>query len=180
MEVLDDYRAQVFKVVANLQDKESKSFLAFARYVILSQDEFHHLERVKGKLQKEYKKANKDPRLRKGVDVDLNKIHMNKDLKKVMKPKKHVSDEEVKRWEDGLSRAFKGYLPALSRENERDAWRHISKVVDEMLAKYDSSVEDDGILLTSDAKKLGGQLLSYNNRNCIMYRRSEKEVLVFL
>jgi hypothetical protein len=50
MEVLDDYRAQVFKVVANLQDKESKLFLAFARYVILSQDEFHHLEKVKSKL----------------------------------------------------------------------------------------------------------------------------------
>ena len=103
-----------------------------------------------------------------------------KERKRLTKPKKYIKDEEVKKWEEGLTRAFKGYLPGITRENERDAWRHINEVVDEALSRYDTTMEEDDLQLAADDKRLEGELLSVNNRNCILYRKSEKAILHFL
>ena len=65
----------------------------------------------------------------------------------------------------------------MSRENEIAAWAFIAKNIDLAVAKYDGTMEDDDFILDEDDKK---HRLSYNIRNCIMYRRSEKLVLKFI
>ena len=56
-------------------------------------------------------------------------------------------------------------------------WRHIDKVCDEALKRYPTTLEEDIELLRRDQENAGA--LSYNKRNCILYRKSEKEVLYF-
>ena len=166
--------------MADLSEETTKRFIAFARYVILHKRDKHHLSHVKERVTKEYKKTHKDPRLRAGGEGDLEDTTSRKERKKLSKPKKHVKEADVKKWEEGLARSFKGYLPGMNRENERDAWRHITEVADAALSRYDGTMEDDDLHLAADDKRLGGELLSVNNKNCILYRKSEKAILHFL
>ena len=72
---------------------------------------------------------------------------------------------------------FHGYLPVTSKENELAAWAFIEKCADDQMSKYRDTIEDDDFILDEDDK---AHKLSYNIRNCIMYRRSEKIILKFL
>ena len=72
------------------------------------------------------------------------------------------------------SRTFNGNLEVSTLENEVKMWKLISAVVDSTLKKYQTSLEEDQKLL------LDGNDLTFNIRNCILYRITEKECLYFL
>ena len=65
----------------------------------------------------------------------------------------------------------------ISKDNEIAAWAYIEKCIDKQLAEYRDTIEDDDFILDADDK---AHKMSYNVRNCIMYRRSEKFVLMIL
>ena len=61
--------------------------------------------------------------------------------------------------------AFHGYLPIVSVQNEIAAWKLISDTVDESLAKYPTTLDQDFELL-----KQNPSVLTPNQRNCIKFR----------
>ena len=56
-------------------------------------------------------------------------------------------------------------------------WRHLDKVADKTLAKYPTTLVDDLKLIHRDDEE---DILGMNKRNCVLYRKSEKELLYFL
>ncbi|MDR3736659.1 MAG: SETD3 family histone-lysine N-methyltransferase [Acidobacteriaceae bacterium] len=60
-------------------------------------------------------------------------------------------------------------LPALSIENERKMLAKLKEVAGRCLAKFSESY-------TEDLKLLQNKALTYNERNCIVYRSEEKKV----
>ena len=78
---------------------------------------------------------------------------------------------------------FKGYVFMFSIENEAKTWDFIIKTCDQLLAKYPTSYEDDQNILMKNEEAIEAEkddVLSVNKTNCILYRMSEKEVVVFL
>ena len=75
------------------------------------------------------------------------------------------------------SEPFKGYLQSFSRENEADCWRHISQIANESLNKYPTTIQDDNKILEEDDKKPS---LGKNKRNCVLFRKIEKEIFHYL
>lgn len=70
--------------------------------------------------------------------------------------------------EEAKRRCFSGFFKKISKENEAGAWRHISKVADEALAKYPTTLEEDQAILSAEAG--AGGKLNENKQNCIMFR----------
>ena len=68
-------------------------------------------------------------------------------------------------------------MPSISKENEAAAWKLISKVADEALAQYPTTLEEDVQILAKDNAE---HSLAQNKRNCVLYRKMDKEVLYFL
>jgi len=66
----------------------------------------------------------------------------------------------------------------MNLKNEVDAWNHIDKVCDQYLAAYDTTIEEDTKILTED--DANGNQLGFNKRNCVLYRKSEKGVLLWM
>jgi len=77
-----------------------------------------------------------------------------------------------------LQDVFKGTsMQCLNLDNEKKMWKKIEEVVDESIAKYPTTLEEDNAILEKDDQE---QTLSYNERNCILYRQGEKIILHFL
>ena len=60
-------------------------------------------------------------------------------------------------------------LPALSKENEKAALEKMKEIARKCLEKFPQSYDDDMQQLTNKA-------LTFNERNCIIYRSGEKKV----
>ena len=50
--------------------------------------------------------------------------------------------------------------------------------MEEALARYPTTLKEDMAILEKDDKK--EETLTYNQRNCVLYRSGEKEILEFL
>lgn len=62
-------------------------------------------------------------------------------------------------------------------ENEIKVWLKIDSLVDASLAKYDTTYQEDLDVLAKDDQE---KCLTYNQRNCILFRSGEKKILHFL
>lgn len=62
-------------------------------------------------------------------------------------------------------------------ENEIKVWRRIDSLVDASLAKYETTYQEDLDLLAKDDQE---KCLTYNQRNCVLFRSGEKKILHFL
>ena len=69
---------------------------------------------------------------------------------------------------------FKGYLSAISVANEKAAWNYIKETCLTALENYPTTLAEDNRVLEKDA---AFGYLSVNERNCTLYRKSEKEML---
>ena len=64
-------------------------------------------------------------------------------------------------------------VPTISRHNERKVWARIKGMAEEALSQYPNTLAEDlAILERTD--------LSFNQRNCVLFRSGEKEILHFL
>ena len=73
---------------------------------------------------------------------------------------------------------FKGTsMNAINLENETRVWLRIAKLVTDSLSRYGTSLKEDLELLEKDDTE---KTLTYNQRNCILYRSGEKTILEFL
>ena len=68
-------------------------------------------------------------------------------------------------------------MNAINIENETKVWLRIAKLATESLKKYDTTLQEDNEILEKDDKE---KTLTYNERNCILYRQGEKIILDFL
>jgi len=73
---------------------------------------------------------------------------------------------------------FRGYLPKISKDNELAAWQHIRLIAKEALRLYPTTLKKDKKKLKKHKKDI--KILTQNERNCILYRISEKVALEFL
>ena len=55
-------------------------------------------------------------------------------------------------------------------------WAYVSGVVDQALAKFSTTIEEDAAILERDNEN---NTLGFNKRNCVLYRKGEKAVLHF-
>ena len=70
---------------------------------------------------------------------------------------------------------FRGYMSVVSLDNEESAWRTIEDAVDATLAKYPTTLDEDREILEEDKTE---NSLGKNKTNCILFRMSEKMVLL--
>ena len=64
-------------------------------------------------------------------------------------------------------------MPTISKRNERKVWEAIKAMAQEGLERYPHSLEEDMEILKKED-------LSFNERNCTLFRSGEKEILHFL
>ena len=64
-------------------------------------------------------------------------------------------------------------MPTISRNNEKRVWQAIKGMAAQGLARYPNTIEEDREILTRTD-------LTFNERNCTLFRLGEKEILVFL
>lgn len=64
-------------------------------------------------------------------------------------------------------------VPTISKRNERRVWIRIKAMAEEALARYPNTLEEDYEILKRED-------LSFNERNCTLFRSGEKEILRFL
>ena len=91
---------------------------------------------------------------------------------------KNQDDSEEDPDDMDISEVFKGSLNKISLKNEVLVWKLIEKTVDESLAKYPTTIEEDIAILDKDEAE--NNALGFQIRNCILYRKGEKVVLHFL
>ena len=65
-------------------------------------------------------------------------------------------------------------------DNEARTWKHIEELVDETLARYKTTLEEDLDILERDEEAKEECKLGAIKRNCIIYRKNEKLILYFL
>ena len=77
-----------------------------------------------------------------------------------------------------LQDIFKGTnVRPFSLQAEVKVWHKIKKLAEDQLDKYPTSYQEDLELLDKDEKESG---LTYNKRNCVLFRSGEKKILHFL
>ena len=64
-------------------------------------------------------------------------------------------------------------IPTISKQNERRVWERIKIMAEEYLSRYPNTLEEDMQILERDN-------LTFNERNCTLFRAGEKEILIFL
>lgn len=64
-------------------------------------------------------------------------------------------------------------MPTISRHNERRVWSVIKGMAAEGLSLYPHSLDEDREILKRPD-------LTFNERNCTLFRSGEKEILIFL
>uniref|UniRef100_A0A7S3N3N8 Rubisco LSMT substrate-binding domain-containing protein n=1 Tax=Strombidium inclinatum TaxID=197538 RepID=A0A7S3N3N8_9SPIT len=141
---------QKFRVVDNLDEKVMNEFLSWIRYV-----EF---------------------------DGDLAQLYLAKNEAITEAQRRRQNNQQAEDSEDSddvdLQDVFKGTsLKPVSLVNELKVWGRVEELARESLERYPSSLEDDRTLLAEDDKE---SKLSYNERNCVLFRVGEKEILEFL
>ena len=62
-------------------------------------------------------------------------------------------------------------------DNEIKVWLKIDSLADEALSKYDTTYQEDLDLLEKVYSK---HVLTYNERNCVLFRSGEKKILLSL
>lgn len=75
-----------------------------------------------------------------------------------------------------FERSFIGIIDASTFENEVRAWNFLENIVDQTLANYPTSLAEDIALLEADDTE---KTLGFNTRNCIMYRKLDKQLLAY-
>jgi len=70
---------------------------------------------------------------------------------------------------------FRGHMAVVSLDNEESVWRTIEDAVDAALAKYPTTLDEDREILDEDKTE---NALGKNKTNCILFRMSEKMVLL--
>ena len=88
-----------------------------------------------------------------------------------------MEEEGKERVDEDMRREFKGYLPKYTKENEAKAWKLISSACDKNLSRYPTTLQEDIELLAKDDQEPS---LGFNIRNCILYRKGEKDILHYL
>ena len=79
------------------------------------------------------------------------------------------------------NKAFNGKrLPPISIKNERKVLRRVKKMAEEIYQQYETTLEEDQEVLKKDDEAPADQKLSFNQRNCVLMRSGEKEILTFL
>lgn len=66
---------------------------------------------------------------------------------------------------------------AMNLENETKMWVRIEQLVNDSMSRYTTTLQEDLELLEKDDKEHN---LTYNERNCILFREGEKQILEFL
>jgi len=80
---------------------------------------------------------------------------------------------------DGNGRSFQADdIPCISRRNERRVFEKIKLHCEYALQQYPHTLEDDYAILAGDNPP--HSKLSFNQRNMVLFRSGEKEILVFL
>lgn len=74
---------------------------------------------------------------------------------------------------DGANTFQADDIPTISIQNERNVWQRIRAMCIESLARYPASLGEDYEMLKRED-------LTFNERNCVLFRSGEKEILVFL
>jgi len=78
---------------------------------------------------------------------------------------------------EGIKTCFRGILPPSVIFNELTAWILLKLIAQKNLGNYPNTLEEDNELMEKDAKEHN---LTFNQRNCIIYRRGEKQELTYL
>jgi hypothetical protein len=64
----------------------------------------------------------------------------------------------------------------MSIKNESKILSKIKQMSETYLAAYPNSIEEDAEILARDDKE---QYLTFNQRNCVYFRKGEKEILIW-
>ena len=64
-------------------------------------------------------------------------------------------------------------IPIISKKNELAVWKKIKEYCEDGLAQYPTTIEEDLEILKRED-------LTFNQRNCVLFRHGEKEILAFL
>ena len=72
---------------------------------------------------------------------------------------------------------FRGHITMMSLELEVGMWQFMDKVCYAALNKYPTTLQQDINLLNGDERT---NTLTYNERNCVTFRKGEKMILNFL
>lgn len=79
------------------------------------------------------------------------------------------------------NKAFNGKrLPPISIKNERKVLLRVKQMAEEIYQQYETTLEEDYEVLKKDDEAAEDQKLSFNQRNCVLMRSGEKEILTFL
>jgi hypothetical protein len=84
-----------------------------------------------------------------------------------------MKERGIKPNPQNLKGKWKGWIPQVDWKNEYAAWMMIQNVCNEALKRYPQTLEQDRFLWVSDNVN---HQLTYNARNCVMYRMGEKTV----
>jgi hypothetical protein len=66
----------------------------------------------------------------------------------------------------------------VSKKNELQVWNYIDKLCNEILERYETTIEEDDKILAED--DANGNKLGLNKRNCVLFRKGEKAILVYM
>ena len=77
---------------------------------------------------------------------------------------------------DIVQNMFDGRLEPISIDNELAAWNVIDKTCDKGLRRFSTTLQQDTQILKQDDEE---HTLSFNKRNCILFRKGEKEIFHF-
>ena len=142
-------RSQFFNIKADLSSRVMEKFIGFVRLIVA------------------------DPGKHPG---ELKEIHRASQRALLLSEQEY--EATMKRFysgtKDQLSKSFfNGYLQSISKRNELATWDYIDKFCLARLKEYKTTIEQDNKLLYDKT----GKKLQSNQRNCILYRRSEKMIL---
>ncbi len=113
-------------------------------------------------------------------DGDLAQLYLAKNEAVNEAQRRRQSNQQGDDSEDSddvdLQDVFKGTsLKPISLASELKVWVRVEEMAKESLEQYPTSLAEDRALLAKDDEKL-----SYNERNCVLFRVGEKEILEFL
>ena len=146
---------QFFKVTESLKDEVCVNFISFVRFITFD-GEATHLYFARNEKINEIKR--KREANRKTMDSDSD------------------SDDNL-----DLVDVFRGHnVKYFNHESETVMWDEIKRMAAEQYAAFKDTLEyDTELLMKDDAETNPDKKLTYNQRNCVLYRQGEKEILVF-
>ena len=76
-----------------------------------------------------------------------------------------------------LKHAFRGLLPPCGVEVELKTWLYIKQFTQQTLTKYPNTLQEDIEIVKKDEAENN---LTFNEKNCVLIRKGEKEILEYL